>query len=147
MGWARERWTDGLFEKTLPLIASEGLLKKGGKIFLPNLENIHESLKDFDSALSPYYQIYQDSEPKNNLLFVATAQQTCEKELLRCPDTLINSTQMEPLWQYSKCPFYVLQLRDEFLTSPIDKKKKNVSYVKNMSSNQTSPLKKTKISY
>ena len=130
------------------MIASEGLLKKGGKIFLPNLINIHESLKDFDSILSPYYKIYTESDPNTNALYVATSDKDCEDKLLECPDTLINSTQMEPLWKNSNNPFYVLELRDKFIEKVIIKRKKNISYInKEIDPSEGSPIKKVKITY
>ena len=123
MGWARERWTDNLFIKTLPLIAKEGLLKKRGQILLPYLNCIQDSLVEFEEYIFPYYSTSFHSDPKANSLYLAT--EDVEKELLLTPDTLTNETQVAPLLHFSDTPFVVLQLRDKFVayTPPNSKSK------------------------
>mmetsp|Transcript_24510 Transcript_24510/g.40864 ORF Transcript_24510/g.40864 Transcript_24510/m.40864 type:complete len:296 (+) Transcript_24510:65-952(+) len=111
VGWARHRWTDPLFTNTLPTLAKCGKLSKGGKVWLPNLQCIQESLDDFEFDLLPYYTINKVANPKLNPLYEAT--DYVEQELLMCPDALTNETQLRPLDQ--ERPFYYLQLRSEFL--------------------------------
>lgn len=114
VGWARERWTDNLFIKTLPLIAKEGLLAKEGKILLPYLNCIRDSLEEFEENLYPYYTITLQSDPKKNSLYLATEDVT--DALLLTPDTLTNETQLAPLLDFSDTPFCVLELRPDFVT-------------------------------
>jgi hypothetical protein len=117
VGWARERWTDPLFTKTFPTLATSGYLAKGCKIWLPNLQCIEESLSDFYGELSPYFIIRRESNPLSNPLYRAT--EDVEKELLMCPDALTNETQMRPLYDFSQEPFCVLELRSEFVRHPV----------------------------
>lgn len=116
VGWARERWTDPLFTKTLPTLAESGYLARGCKIWLPNLQCIEDSIGDFYGELTPYYTIRKESNPKANPLYRAT--EKVEKELLMCPDALTNETQLRPLLDFSSEPFYVLELRPIFQKTP-----------------------------
>lgn len=129
VGWARERWTDNLFIKTLPLIAKEGLLCKGGKILLPYLNCIRDSLAEFEEYLYPYYSITLQSDPKKNSLYLATEDVT--DALLLCPDTLTNETQVAPLFNFSDTPFVIMELRSDFVTyskvSPVKPSKKRTN--------------------
>ena len=110
LGWARERWTDPLFTKTLPTLATSGLLLQGCSIWLPHLQCIEESLTDFYDYLIPYYTITKERDPKLNPLYLAT--EGVEDALLLCPDALTNDTQLRPLLDYSDYPFYRLELRN-----------------------------------
>lgn len=110
LGWARERWTDPLFTKTLPTLATSGLLLQDCSIWLPHLQCIEESLTDFYDYLIPYYTITKERDPKLNPLYLAT--ERVEEALLLCPDALTNDTQLRPLLDYSEYPFYRLQLRN-----------------------------------
>lgn len=116
VGWARTRWTESLFERTFPLFALSGILAKGGKIWLPNLDCIQKSIHDFKETLDQYYHIRLEQNPRNNPLFLAT--EDVEQELLRCPDSLTNETQMRPLFKFSNSPFYCLEVKDEFDVTP-----------------------------
>ena len=116
VGWARERWTDPLFTSTFPELATSGLLKKGAKIWLPNLQCIDESVKDFYGTLSQYYSIRTEENPRLNPLCRATDDVT--DELAKCPDLLTNATQMKPLFDYSSRPFWVLELKAQFTLAP-----------------------------
>jgi hypothetical protein len=109
VGWARERWTDGLYQRTIPEIAKQCLLKEGGKIWLPHLNCIEESLDTFVDAITEYYDIDLVTDPKLNPLYLAT--EDVEGELMKCPDLLTNETQIKPLMAHSDKPFYVLTLR------------------------------------
>lgn len=112
VGWARERWTDKFFELTLPLIAQREVLKPGGKIWLPHLDCVDESIDDFRDILSEHYIIGFEDNPKSNPLYLST--EDVEQELLRCPDALTNETQVKPLIAYSSLPFCTLTLRSDF---------------------------------
>ena len=111
VGWARTRWSQTLFTGTLPSIAKNGLLKKGGKVLLPNLSYTDEALKEFEHLLEPYYNITTINDPKENVLYLATESVTAD--LLKCPDNITNETQIKPLLNHSENPFYVLQLRQD----------------------------------
>ena len=96
------------------MLACNGLLKNGGKIILPNLQCIKESLEDSFDIISPYYEINfidKDSNP----LFTATDK--VRRELMKCPDVMTNETQMKPLFEYSEYPFFSLELIDSPATS------------------------------
>ena len=119
MGWARERWSDPFFFSTLPLIASEGILAPDGIVWLPHLSCITDSLTEFYSYLNPYFEIELVEDAKTNPLFLAT--EDVEDELLRCPDSLINSNQIKPMMEqldHTDRPFYALKLRKDFLRLP-----------------------------
>ena len=106
-GWARTRWTDAFYEKTLPMLVNDDILKPNGTIYLPNLECVEDLLLEYDSVLSKYYYWEHVSRPKENPLFRATSK--VDKELLQCPDRLTNDTQMKPLANYSETPFIALK--------------------------------------
>ena len=104
-----------MFSDVFPSIARKNLLKKGGKILLPNLNCTQDKMEEYKSLLSQYYIISTISNPRENVLYLAT--ETCKADLLKCPDNLTNETQIAPLLNHSDHPFYVLELRDEFLSS------------------------------
>ena len=110
LGWARVRWTDDLYKKTLPTLATSGLLLQDCSIWLPHLECIDKSLIKFGDYLIPYYTITKERDPKLNPLYLAT--EHVEEALLLCPDVLTNDTQLRPLLDCSEYPFYRLQLRN-----------------------------------
>lgn len=89
----------------------EGLLSKSGKVWLPNLKCIEESLEDFNSVISEYFDVSLISDSKENPLFLAT--EDVEEQLLLCPDNLTNKTQIKPLLANSSQPFYVLTLKEK----------------------------------
>jgi len=108
VGWARERWTDRFFSETIPQFASSGILKKGGSIFLPNLPGVQDAIANFNTEISSRYNITFVANPMKNPLYKVTNDSTIEKELLRCPDILTNTTQLKPLLNFSSHPFYQL---------------------------------------
>jgi len=85
------------------------LLSKNGKVWLPNLKCIEESLEDFNVIITEYFDISLVSDALENPLFLAT--ENVEKQLLLCPDNLTNKTQIKPLLANSSKPFYVLTLK------------------------------------
>ena len=107
VGWARERWTSSFFTKTLPAMILEKHLSTKGKIWLPNLQCIEESLTEFKEEIVKYYDIKLIADAMENPLYAAS--ENCERELLLCPDNLTNETQMKPLLSHSSHPFYVLE--------------------------------------
>jgi hypothetical protein len=116
VGWARERWKTGLFVGTIPQMAIQGMLSKGGRFILPYLNNVAEHLDEFqDEFISPYYTISFITNPNENPLYLATGSVT--DELMRTPDVLTNETQLAPLLKHSTTPFVVLTIRDEFLST------------------------------
>jgi len=115
VGWARERWTEALFNQTLPQFAIDNVLKKDGEIWLPNLECVRELMESFADVLVPYYTWDLVCEPKMNPLYLAT--EAIEEDLMRCPDVLTNETQIRPLWAYSKTPFFRLKRREVLVRS------------------------------
>ena len=93
----------------MPAIATESILSPGGKIWLPNLQCIEESLEENSDSIKEHFTVRLISDAKENPLYAATERVT--EELLRCPDNLTNETQMKPLFSHSSSPFYVLELR------------------------------------
>ena len=111
IGWARERWTANFWRNTLAMLAENNLLQKGGKLWLPNLGCVQDSIDTFRSEITKYYAIEAVDDPLDNPLYKASEKVT--SELLRCPDALTNETQLRPLLSYSKSPFLVLTRRHE----------------------------------
>jgi hypothetical protein len=121
-----------LFENTLPLFATQGIISKSGKIWIPNLSCTSELLENYSASLSPYYTWHLAEDAKSNPLYLAT--EDVEEELLQCPDSLTNETQIRPFLNYSKFPFYVLQLKDAFslpssVTPSSKKSKREISKI------------------
>ena len=114
IGWARERWTSNFWRITLPMLAENDLLKIGGKVWLPNLECVEDSINEFRAEIEKYYTVEAVANPHLNPLYAAT--ETVEQELLRCPDSLTNETQLRPLLSYSNTPFLALTRRSVPLT-------------------------------
>lgn len=108
-GWARERWTEPFFGKTLPYFAESNLLKENGTIWLPHLEVVSELLEQFKDEISKYYKIIHVQNPKENPLYYAT--DYVANDLRKCPDNLTNLTQMKPYDAYSDSPFICLKRR------------------------------------
>ncbi len=98
------------------MLAEENYLKKGAKIWLPNLNCIKESLDYFHPILRQYYTTRLVADPKTNPLYLAT--EDVERKLLKCPDKLTNKTQMDHIYEHSNQPFYVLTLKDEYEPVP-----------------------------
>jgi hypothetical protein len=73
------------------------------------LDCIEEQIEEYKEILSRYFTIELPSSFTSNPLYSATNH--VEKELLRCPDTLTNETQMRPLLEYSNTPFYCLTVK------------------------------------
>ena len=93
------------------MLAENNLLQKGGKLWLPNLGCVQDSIDTFRSEITKYYVIETVDDPLDNPLYKASEKVTLE--LLRCPDALTNETQLRPLLSYSKSPFLVLTRRHE----------------------------------
>ena len=93
------------------MLAENNLLQKGGKLWLPNLGCVQDSIDSFRSEITKYYVIEVVDNPLDNPLYKASEKVT--SELLRCPDALTNETQLRPLLSYSKSPFLVLTRRHE----------------------------------
>lgn len=91
------------------MLAENDILKKGGKLWLPNLDCVQCSIDDYKEEIEKYYTVEAVEDPNLNPLYAAT--ENVEKELLRCPDSLTNETQLRPLLIYSKYPFLVLSRR------------------------------------
>lgn len=92
------------------MLAENDLLKIGGQIWLPNLECVEDSINEFRAEIGKYYTIEAVGNPHLNPLYAAT--ETVEQELLRCPDSLTNETQLRPLLSYSNTPFLMLTRRE-----------------------------------
>lgn len=67
-------------------------------------------MKEYTPTLSRYYIISTISNPTENVLYLAT--ETCASDLLKCPDNIINATQIAPLLKHSDQPFYVLERKN-----------------------------------
>ena len=107
VGWARVRWTDPLFSETIPQLAQKNILSPGGKIWLPNLQCIRDSIAKFRAAINEYYTVYNVLDPRENPLYVAS-ENACD-ELLRCPEGGVNNLQaMQPILNQASFPFFAL---------------------------------------
>eukprot|EP01039_Chlorochromonas_danica_P000646 gene646-701_t len=109
IGWARERWSAPFFTDTLPALLQEDFLTSDGKIWLPNLQCITESLSDAHDILMKHFKIRLASSADMHANPLYSATNLVERELLSCPDALTNETQMRPLLEHSIYPFYVLE--------------------------------------
>lgn len=132
ISWARERWTTNFWKITLPELAEQNIIKKGGKLWLPNLDCVECSIDDFHNEISKYYSWETVENPHENPLYAAT--ETVTDELLRCPDMLTNATQILPLLVNSSAPFLVLTRRETPLDIPIltPCKKNNYNYSRSL---------------
>ncbi len=108
-GWARTRWTDNFFKDTIPRLAEDELIRRGGQFWLPNLECVAQALREFRIPIETHYEVEFVKDLGRNPLFAAT--ERVEDELLRCPDKLTNETQLRPLLAFSDTPFLVLTRR------------------------------------
>lgn len=95
-----------MFRDTLPQFAWDNVLAADGQIWLPNLKCVQELLAAYKKQLSKYFEWELVGDAKANPLYRAT--EKVEKELLMCPDSLTNETQIRPLNDFSDTPFYVL---------------------------------------
>ena len=50
-GWARTRWTDNFFKDTIPRMAEDELIRRGGQFWLPNLECVAEAIAQFGDVI------------------------------------------------------------------------------------------------
>lgn len=116
VGWARERWTDNFFRETLPRFATDNVLSADGEIWLPNLNCVQELMESYADVLQEHFTWELVADPKKNPLYLAT--EAIEDELLLCPDTLTNETQIRPLTAFSPTPFYLLKRRPGRLSPP-----------------------------
>jgi hypothetical protein len=105
VGWARTRWSPKFYSDTIPAIASN-LLSPGGKLCLPNLENVRDSIELNRILIESVFIIQKITNPLLNPLYAAT--ENCTQELLRCPDSRINENQIAPLICNSQFPFNAL---------------------------------------
>lgn len=103
-GWARDRWSAKFWSETIVLFAINNVLVLGGKIWIPNIPCVQESLNNYSSVIRDYYRIIEIHNALENPLCAAT--ETVTYELLQCPDALTNETQLEPLHNIS--PFLCL---------------------------------------
>ena len=111
VGWARVRWSDPFFTSTLSTLAQENLISAGGKIWLPNLQCIRESIGRFRKCIDQFYTVHEVEDPMENPLFVAT--ENARAELLRCPEGgLTNQSQLQPILAVALFPFFALVLKD-----------------------------------
>jgi len=106
VGWARTRWSPKFFSDTIPAIASN-LLSPGGKLWLPNLQNVREAIELNRIYIESIFNVHQITNPLQNPLYAAS--ECCTTELLRCPDCITNATQISPLVCNSQFPFYALE--------------------------------------
>ena len=85
-------------------------------MLLPNLDCVQEAIETFADTLRAPYIINYLEDPVDNPLYEAT--ETVTKELLRCPDNLTNETQIKPLYDFSKYPFYQLTAKEISVFTP-----------------------------
>ena len=105
-GWAKERWTEKFFSEVIPQMATE-LLSPSGKLWLPNLAFVAESIELNRTQIEKHYTVYKIPDPMLNPLYVAT--ENANEELLLCPDNVFNENQMPHLYVHSQFPFYALE--------------------------------------
>ena len=85
-GWVQTRWSTGLFQLTLPKLADEGLLRRGGCVWLPGSDYVKQSLLKHEDVLSPHYTVLTQAR-SDNPLFAATATVTAALALDKDPAT------------------------------------------------------------
>lgn len=98
----------------MPSLAKSGFINENGKIWLPHLKCVEDSVISFYDILDKFFDIDLVGDPLLNPLFLAT--EKAEEELMKCPDILTNSNQLQPLLDHSPFPFYCLTLKKEFLS-------------------------------
>jgi hypothetical protein len=94
-GWARERWSAKFWSHTINYFATHNILAIGGKIWLPNMICVRESLQLNSCEISAHYITHEITDALANPLCAAT--ETVTEELLQCPDALTNETQLRTL--------------------------------------------------
>lgn len=77
------------------------------------MPGVQDAIGNFNSEISARYNITFVTDPMKNPLYKVTNDPSIEKELLRCPDNLTNSTQLKPLLNFSSQPFYQLKCFDD----------------------------------
>lgn len=107
-GWVNSRWTVKFFSETLPAFVEEKLLKSGGTIWLPHLKYVSEMLDENCSILSQFYDWEVVEHVMDHPLYQAT--ELVQEDLFRCPDMLVNETQIQHLDPTS--PFILLKARE-----------------------------------
>lgn len=117
------------------------MIVEDGRIWLPNLECVQERILEFYDTLSEYFDIWVETDEMLNPLYNATEDPAVEKELLRCPDVLINQTQMATLYDFSDDPFYVLQIKKEYAGVASTPQPIVAAVVTATTSKRTSPIK------
>ena len=100
-GWAKVRWAEAFFEKTLPFLAAENKLSVDGSLWMPHIDHVEEMLKKYEKVLSEHFEWRLQVSPSKNPLYAATDRVT--RDLLRTPDFMTNESQLKPLLQK---PFY-----------------------------------------
>ena len=88
VGWARDRWTDAFFKDTLPELAKRQVISVGGKVWLPNLQCITESIERFRICIDEFYTVHSVANPMQNPLYIAA--EYAYDELMRCPNSPSN---------------------------------------------------------
>jgi hypothetical protein len=83
---------DKIFKENIPMLLRENILKKGGKLILPNLDYVQESLNILKKEIGDCYSWHFITSPEENPLYKAT--NTCSEALMTCPDMLTNETQL-----------------------------------------------------
>lgn len=131
----------------MPQLAEQNIIKKGGKLWLPNLDCVCNSINDYHNEISKYYTWEAIENPSDNPFYAATEKVT--EQLLRCPDMVTNATQILPLLINNSYPFLVLTRREISLDIPclIPSAKNNYNHSRTLTqtNDMCSPMKKKKI--
>jgi hypothetical protein len=85
-GWVQTRWSDGLFQFTIPTLATDGLLRPGGSVWLPGTDYIRTSLLKHEQSLREHFVVFT-RQRLDNPLFAATLAVEAELALDKDPAT------------------------------------------------------------
>lgn len=102
-GWANTRWGKKFFIETIPAFIEKKLLKRNGRLWIPNNSHVGNMVVTYSSRLSEIYEWREIKEPIKNPLYAAT--ETVREDLLRCPDHLTNDNQIVSLTTKNRAPF------------------------------------------
>jgi hypothetical protein len=89
-------------------MATAGVIKASGSIWLPYTEYVRERLAAFSTIVEKHYVVELVDDPSKNPLYVAT--ESVEDVLGTCPDKRTNKNQL--LYLNSLTPFAVLKCKE-----------------------------------
>jgi hypothetical protein len=111
--WIMKAWQKEFFSKTLPAMATEGIIEEGGQIWLPNMVFVQQCLSKryYRDELQVHYEWERVNYPEYNPLYDATSY--VNDELTNAPDGRTNLNQLKTFMTNVKGtqPFFKLTRR------------------------------------